>query len=98
MNAPSLMQSQPHFYQEFLMGRSNFDPHDFGVNMSAEEFRDAMADEFGTQFRGALSLDELLLRPRVAGLFCDQVRQRHGYYDVPDDIILRSIMHRRKNP
>jgi hypothetical protein len=26
------------------------------------------------------------------------VRHKHGYFDLPDDIILRVILQRRKNP
>jgi hypothetical protein len=49
-------------------------------------------------YRDGWTVDELLLHPREALNFCDQVRRRYGYFDVPDDIILRSIMQRRKNP
>ncbi len=86
------------FYREFLMSRGKFDPREFGVDMTREAFTDQMMDDFATAFRGAWTIDECLLHPRDALRFCDDVRQRHGYYDMPDDIILRSIMTRRKNP
>jgi hypothetical protein len=44
------------------------------------------------------SIDELLLHPREAAHFCDDVRRQYGYFDVPDDIILRVILTRGKNP
>jgi hypothetical protein len=84
--------------REVIMSRQTFDPHEFGVNMGKSEFVDLMAEEFNAFIRGAMSLDELLLRPRQALAFCDEVRRKHTFFDVPDDIILRSVMQRRKNP
>ncbi|MFO1043257.1 MAG: hypothetical protein U0941_15800 [Planctomycetaceae bacterium] len=80
------------------MGRASFDPKEFGVDLSKPEFMDQMVDEFNAAYRDQWTIDELLLRPREALRFCDSVRGRFGYFDVPDDIILRAIMQRRKNP
>ena len=80
------------------MSRATFDPAEFGVGVSKDEFMDRIADTFNETFRGSLSVDELLLRPREAVRFCDSVRARHNWFDVPDDILLRSLMNRRKNP
>lgn len=98
MNAASTLDRQTEFYREFLMARGRFDPHDFGVDMDREKFTDTMAEEFNAFSRGQLTVDEMLLRPRTAMQFCESVRQKYGWYDVPDDIILRSVMTRRKNP
>ncbi len=89
---------QPDFYKGFLMARGNFDPKDFGVDATREHFTDEMAEDFNGYFRGQCSIDELLLRPGAAIAFCDDVRRKRGYWDVPDDIILRVILARRKNP
>lgn len=89
---------QASFYARFLMARGSFDPKQFGVNLGKDEFTDQMVDEFNTTYRGQLTIDELLLRPRSAIHFCESVRTKHGYYDLPDDIILRVILGRRKNP
>jgi hypothetical protein len=86
------------FYRRFVMARAQFDPHEFGVNMDREPFIDLMCEEFNAYVRGTLSIDELLLRPRTAINFCDMIRGKHGWHDLPDDIILRVIMRRRKNP
>lgn len=91
-------KSQQVFYAEFLMGRGNFEPSEYGVDATKEEFIDQMVDDFNTHARGMLTIDEMCLRPRQALYFCDWVRAKHHYYDVPDDIILRVIMNRRKNP
>jgi hypothetical protein len=91
-------KSKADFYREFLMGRSQFDPKDFGINLSREEFIDKMVDEFNLAFQGRTTVDELVLHPRDALRFCDDLRHRNGYFDLPDDIILRVIMQRRKNP
>lgn len=80
------------------MSRGKFDPSDFGVEMTREEFQELMAEAFNTTFRGSWTIDELLLHPRDAMKFCDDVRNAHGWDNVPDDIILRSVLTRRKNP
>jgi hypothetical protein len=81
------------------MGRPAFDLTHHGVDMDREAFMDMMVDEFNGTFFGNQSLDEMLLRPRQALAFCDGVRTKHPRFtDVPDEVILRSIMIRRKNP
>jgi hypothetical protein len=89
---------QAAFYREFLMARNTFDPKEFGVDLSKEDFGDEMVSDFGAIYRGQWTFDELLLHPREAQHFCDEVRRMHGYFDLPDDIILRTILTRRKNP
>lgn len=89
---------QAKFYREFLMGRGRFNPNEFGVEMARDEFMDQMVDDFNLAFGESLTVDELLLHPRTALRFCDDVRHKHRYHDAPDDIILRSVMTRRKNP
>ena len=84
------------FYKEFLMGRGNFDPADFGITVSKEDFTDQMVEFFSAAYRGQWTIEELTLHPREAVRFCDDVRHQHGYYDVPDDIILRTIVNARK--
>lgn len=86
------------FYVEWIMARGSFEPSDFGIDMTKGDFLDQMAEDFNNSFRGGLTVDEVLLRPRTAMHFCDSVRAKHGYFDLPDDIILRSILQRRKNP
>lgn len=80
------------------MARQTFSPRDFGVDMDRDEFMDMMVEEFSTVYRGMWTIDELCLHPRDAMRFCDDVRHKHHWPDVPDDIILRSVMIRRKNP
>lgn len=91
-------RSQAAFYREFVMKRGSFDPQEFGIDLPREEFIDRVAGEFSDYVRGQLSFDELLLRPTAALDFCQAIRRKFGWYDVPDDIILRSVMIRRKNP
>lgn len=80
------------------MARGAFEPSDFGIDMKKVDFIDQMVEDFATTYRGQLTIDELLLHPREAIRFCDDVRHQRRYFDVPDDIILRSILQRRKNP
>lgn len=86
------------FYKEWLMRRGDFNPMDFGVNLERDAFMDLMVDDFNRAFQDSLTIDELCLRPRQALEFCNNVRTARGMYDVPDDIILRSVMSRRKRP
>ena len=94
----TMSTSTTSFYQEFLMSRGRFKPTDFGVDMEKTEFIDDIVNEFSDYTRGQISLDEMLLRPDTSKAFCNHVRARKRWYDVPDDIILRSVMQRRKNP
>jgi hypothetical protein len=91
-------RTQQEFYLEFLMGRGTFEPSEFGIDLSREEFTDQMVEDLQVHARGQLTIDEMLLRPRQAMYFCDWVRAKRHYYDVPDDIILRVILTRRKSP
>lgn len=84
--------------EEFDMRRGNFDPTRFGISMTRDDFQDMIAGAFGAAFKGQFSFDELLLHPRSALRFCDDVRVNNRWHDLPDDIILRSIMSRRKRP
>jgi hypothetical protein len=88
--------TQTQFYREFIMGRGKFDPAEFGVNLERDELTDQMVNEFNTMYRGNWTIDELCLHPREATRFCDDVRRKYAYWDLPDDIILRSIMNRSK--
>lgn len=80
------------------MPRQSFDPLEFGVDRNKQDFIDLMCEEFNGTYRGQWTVDELLLHPREASRFCEDVRRKHGYFDLPDDIILRVILQRRKNP
>lgn len=80
------------------MSRFSVNPRDYGFELSSDDFMDLMVDEFSSYFRGGISLDELLLHPKEALGFCDEVRRKNNSSLLPDDIILRSIMIRRKNP
>lgn len=98
MIATPVLSDRQLFYREFLMARGNFDPKDYGVDSTRDAFTDEVAENFVARYHGTLSVDELLLRPREAMQFCDDVRRQHSAYDMPDDLILRSLLARRKNP
>ncbi len=72
------------------MTRGNFDPSEFGVPLRRKQFVDQMAEEFTETYRGTLTVDELVLHPREAMRFCDEVRRKYHYFDLPDDIVLRA--------
>jgi hypothetical protein len=80
------------------MARTVINPRDFGIDLDREPFVDQMVDDFNETYEGRQTVDELLLHPREAAHFCDTVRRKHDYFDLPDDVILRVILQRRKNP
>jgi hypothetical protein len=91
------IQSQSEFYREFIMARRSFKPQDFGVDIARKDFDDTCIEDFNEAYR-SWTIDELLLHPAEAQRFCSDVRRKHAWYDVPDDIILRVILTDRKNP
>ena len=93
----TVSKSQAEFYRGFLMRRGDFDPRDYGVDMDRARFQELMADDFAEAFHGTTSEDELLLHPRDALRFCDDIRHKHGFFDMPDDLILRSVINGRKH-
>jgi hypothetical protein len=81
------------------MAGTNINPRDFGVDMEREDFVDLMVGDFNEAYLGRpRTVDELLLHPREAARFCDEVRRKHGHCRMPDDVILRVILQRRKSP
>lgn len=90
--------SQKEFYREFLMNRGSFEPKDFGIDMSRTDLTDTVVGTFNEMYKSLWTIDELLLHPREAMRFCDTFRAKFFYHDLPDDLILRMIITRRKNP
>jgi hypothetical protein len=80
------------------VGSPAFDPKEFGVEMERSAFIDLIAKDFSGTFTGTWPIDELCIRPRDAIQYCDDFRRRHRCPDVPDYIILGSLMNRRENP
>lgn len=70
---------------------------DWGVDGDPKEFTDQLVQVWQAMYL-AFSFDELLLRPREALKLCDAARTATKYFDLPDDVILRAIMNRRKQP
>ena len=90
MRAETLTQQT--FYPEYVMTKRSFEPQSFGVDLTRVAFDEAITDAFNNSIRGQISFDELLLHPRSALRFCDDIRMANGWHDVPDDIILRVVM------
>jgi hypothetical protein len=82
--------------KEALVARLSLTLADFGIDLGPEEFVDLLADMMA-QLYPAFTIDELLVRPREALRFCDAARQRLDCYDLPDDVILRALLNRRKS-
>lgn len=76
------------------MNRSSIDLREFGLTISKEQFISRIVGAFQKHYDW--SIDELLLRPREAARFCDEIRTSLKSYDIPDDIILAVLISQRK--
>jgi hypothetical protein len=83
--------------KEYYVARLSKTLAEFGIDEDPEMFADRLVQLFQGLYP-AFSFDELLLRPREALKFCDAVRMHCGNYDLPDDLILRVVLSRRKHP
>jgi hypothetical protein len=92
----SATESQLEFYRRWLMGRAAFDPKEFGVDMDREMFIDSMADLFSEKYHNMWTIDDLVCRPDDAKEFCREFKRKHVCPDLPDHLILGSLMNRRK--
>jgi len=68
-----------------------------GCNLPLNQFQDSLIDVLNEMFR-AWSVDELLLHPREEMEYCSVVRRKLECHDLPDELILRCALHRRKHP
>ena len=93
-----ITETQREFYRRWLMGRPVFDPKNYGIDSDRSAVVDQFCEDFNDKYHGMLSIDEVLLHPRTAMRFCDDVREKHGWFELPDEAILRSVLNRRKNP
>ncbi len=71
--------------------------HANGCGMPLAGFQEMLAETLGEMYR-SWSVDELLLHPREELDYCSAIRRRSGFHDLPDDLILRCLLARRKNP
>ena len=62
-----------------------------------DQFQDRLMEILTEMYR-AWSVDELLLHPRQEIEYCSTVRRVLDCHDLPDDLILRCLLGRRKNP
>ena len=68
-----------------------------GCDRTIEQVQDILVELLEGQF-SAWTVDELLLHPRDAAQFCDSARRKLAVQDLPDDLVLRCLLTRRKNP
>lgn len=76
--------------------RPTMNPADYSISLSRRELVDQLQASFEALYKGAFNIEQLVVQPREALNFCDQVRKEHGYYELPDHVILKSLMNRRK--
>lgn len=68
-----------------------------GCHIPIEEFKDTLVDILHNEYRN-YTVDELLLHPHDAIDYCDKVKHHTGCQGLPEQLILRCLMSRRKNP
>lgn len=69
-----------------------------GCDITAAEFRAKVSQEFEATWGREFSDEGLLIRPKFALKFCDQVRDITLGYDLPDHVILGTLINVRKRP
>ena len=77
------------------MDRQKWEPQDFGIDLPRKELVDMFVDELRRVFRGMWTIDDLVVHPRDATRFCEDFRLKTGFYNLPDEIILRTLMNER---
>ena len=92
---PISLNSQGH---KLLMARQRLDFSHFGITEDSETVIDRLVTHFNEHTRGVITIDELLLHPSDAIQFCNRVRAAEGWFGLPDDMVLRPILNRRKKP
>jgi len=83
--------------ERYLMARTKLRFEQFGIEGDPDAVIDTLVDMFNDYSKGSITIDELCLHPREALAFCDSVRRSRGWIDLPDHMILRPIMTRRKS-
>jgi hypothetical protein len=69
----------------------------YSCGLNREQFRGLVSDKFATMFRN--KTDEwLVVRPSLGIKFCDAIRQTATCEDLPDYLILNTLLNCRKNP
>jgi len=86
------------FMDSFLESRRSFQPQAFGVDATRDEFGERVLSFFQDIYPNGWTPEELLFYPSEALHFCGMLRRTHGWYHVPDDIILRVILERATIP
>ena len=61
------------------MAGESFNPRDYGVDLDKGDFVDEMVCDFNDTLHGRWTIDDLLLHPREAVKFCDDVTAKRGY-------------------
>jgi hypothetical protein len=80
------------------MARRNRSLAEHGFDIDPDGFLFALNDTFDSMYANVLpSLDELLVRPTEAIRFCAVVRERLREPDLPEYLILRTILNFRKH-
>ena len=77
-------------------GRPALNPSDYGIAMSLRSLKQLLGDLFDA-YPGSSTIDELLVHPLEGIEFCRLVRKSTGYYMLPDHVILKVLVNRRKN-
>jgi hypothetical protein len=75
------------FYLEWKE-KQTYDPRDHGVELSKDDFSRVLNEDFREMFRGYWTTFDLAHNPQMAMRFCDEVRHKHLWFDLPDQVIM----------
>ena len=79
-----------------LMARLRIE--NFGITMPEGDFRELLLVLYERHYHNLTGRDELLVRPREAMRYCDRIRDElfdrgeDQAIDLPDDVILRTLL------
>ncbi len=87
---------KPERRKEFYVSRFSKTLTKYGIIEDPKMFIDRLVEIFQGMYP-AFTIDKLLIRPREALRYCEAVRAACKNFDLPDPLILGSLLNRRKH-
>lgn len=75
-----------------MLNRGEWEPEQFGIaGMGKDEIIKVLCQYFRDSLGRTWTVDDLLLHPSDAVRFCQDARFRAGWFDMPEEFILRAL-------
>jgi len=72
---------------------------EYGCETPIKQFQDALEEVFNRDYRARFTVDSLMQHPSDAVEYCQKINKyQSDFAAVPENLILRCLMARRKNP